>query len=249
MTYAIPESAVVSRRSLISAVGMVTVLAACGKESPQKPRQLTGGEAEQLALTRFALHQRGQVPVTMKWRGAPDASIKATLDLESGLGFGTISTSKSEGVPAVSRYIGWNHSTLATGPISGSERMPTSDEWSTRALSTGIPQDIFLTLALTLGSDRPENPLLLRQGSARFLRRDQVGDVPVKVIQGPRPADDNQSARTRYWLDSDGGLLRFQAYLGDRRGRFAQITFDADREEPSGLRASVEAALHVAPAS
>lgn len=234
---------VLSRRGLILTVAALTAMAACGTDEPQKPRQLTAGEAEHLALARFTLHQRGQVPVTMKWRGAPDASIEATLDLDSGLGFGTISTSKSDGVPAVRRYIGWNHTAIATGPLSSNGGLPTSDEWSTRALSTEIPQDIFLTLALTLGSDRPENPLLLRQGSARLLRRDRVGDIPVKVIQGPRPADDKQSSRTRYWLDDDGVMLRFQAYLGDRKGRFAQITFDADREEPTGLRTAAEAAL------
>ncbi len=241
--YASCKSAVVSRRGLFVTAAALVATAACGGDDREKPRQLTAGEAEQLALARFNLHQRGQVPVTMDWRGSPDASISAILDLDSALGFGTISTKKTDGVPAVSRYIGWNQAAIATAPLADGGGAPTREDWSTRALSTSVPQDIFLTLALTLGSDRPENPLLLRQGAARFLRRDRVRDVPVKVIQGPRPAGDERSSRTRYWLDKDGTLMRFQAYLGDRKGRFAQITFDEDRVEPAGLRASIESAL------
>lgn len=249
MKSANPEPRVVSRRGLMVAAVVLMAVAGCGTEEREKPRQLTSGEAEQLALARFNLHQRGQMPVSMMWRGAPDASISATLDLESGLGFGVISTDKSDGVAAVSRYIGWNQSAIATGPLSSDGALPASADWSTRALSTSNPQDIFLILALTLGSDRPENPLLLRQGSARLLRHDRVGHIPVKVIQGPRPAGDKQASRTRYWLDSEGALLRFQAFLGDQRGRFAQITFGADREQPTGLRASVESALPDDPAN
>jgi len=99
---------------------------------------------------------------------------------------------------------------------------------------TDTGQDLLLTLLLSLGTDRPENALLLRQGSAEFLRHDEVDGVRVTVMSGPRPAQDTQESKTRYWVDADGDLRRFEAYLGDAQGRDAVVTVLSAPDQAAG---------------
>lgn len=235
MTEPRPLSGVVGRRSLIvGAVGLLT-LSACStgaaKESENEPRTLTAQEAELLALARVRLHRAKTVPVAMKWPGEPSSELDVTLDLHQSVGWGTIRSG-----PDTERLILWNLNEVATAPAAA--KVSALDAWATRSVSTSVPQDIFLILALTLGSDRPENPVLLQQGSARFLRRDTVEGTAVAVLEGPRPAEETEArkARSRYWIADDGELLRFEAFLGARSGEFASLTVTAPHDQVAGLR-------------
>lgn len=223
-----------ARRTVLvaGAVGTtVALLAGCGDDepaaAPDAERRLSGAEAELLALTRFRLHQERTVPVRLEWPGPEEADVDATLDLRSGQAWGA-ATWADGGESRPPRLIAWSTRTVATAPRGDDgAAAPAGPAWTTRALSTGVPQDLFFLLALSLGTDRPENPVLLRQGSARFLRRDEVAGRPVTVFSGPRPADEGDDAagsRTRYWVDDDGALQRFEAYLGDARGDLARLT-------------------------
>lgn len=248
MTTNRPAAVAIGRRALlVSALG-VAVLAACADEKKSStaapaddPRPLTSQEAELLALARFRLHQRATVPVDMEWPGTPSASLAVTLDLHDGVAWGRMSTGDDDA--ATDRLVLWDLQAIGTAP--SADEAPAPAEWSTRGLSTDVPQDIFLTLALTLGSDRPENPVLLQQSTAQFLRRDAVGGVETSVFQGPRPAEETEQrqARSRYWVDDEGALLRFEAYLGDRSGQLARITLTDPHDEVEGLREAAEGVL------
>ncbi len=237
MTLTRPVSGSLPRRSVIAGALGLMLLSACGgkdgasdKKPVDEPRALTSKEAELLALARVRLHRAETVPVVMEWPGEPSAELTVTLDLHGSLAWGRMKSEETE------RLLLWNLEAVGTAP-DGAE-VPELEAWAIRSISTEVPQDIFLTLALTLGSDRPENPVLLQQSTAQFLRRDEVEGTPVSVLQGPRPADEEESreSRSRYWIDDEGALLRFEAYLGDPAGRFARLTVTAPHDEVEGLR-------------
>lgn len=238
----------VGRRTFLLA-SLGAALVACGSEEPQDDtRVLTAEQAELLGGARFQLFRRGTVPVRMELPGNPSATIIGELALDQALGYGTLTFEAQDGVPAGRRVIGWTTTTIATAGLGADDAVPSADTaaWSTRPLTTTARQDIFLGLALNLGTDRPENPLLLRRGTARYLRDDQVDGVDVAVFQGARPAGDTKESRTRFWIDADGNLLRFQADLGDAQGRLATITVVGSAEVPRSLRESAATVLKVA---
>jgi len=218
-----------TRRSLLVGAALLPVLTTLGcggdeteDEPADRPRALTGDEAQLLAITRFRLYQDQTVPVRMDFPGEEKASVEATLDLRAGRGWGQARWDGAE------RLIGWSTAVVTTAPMpERGQPAPDQAEWTTRAVSTGVARDIFLLLALNLGSDRPENPALIQQGSARFLRHDEVDGTAVSVFSGPRPASEGSDAtgsRTRYWVDAEGGLRRFEAYLGAADDSFVTLT-------------------------
>ena len=240
-----------SRRTLLVAAALAPLLTAvgCGDDEPEavaeQERPLSGEEAELLALTRFRLHQEEEVPVRMELPGADGSTIEATLALAAGTAWGTATFAD-----APDRVIAWSTKVVATAAVpEDGAAAPGRADWTTRAVGTGVVQDLFLLLALTLGSDRPENPVLLQQGSARFLRHDEVDGTPVTVMSGPRPADEGADAtgsRTRYWVDDDGGLRRFEAYLGAADGSFATLTRVGSVPEVPELDARAAEVLRIA---
>lgn len=241
----------ITRRSLVIAGIAVAALSACGGSgspastsgaapSASGPRPLTTEEASALAMVRFRQFEASPVPVTMSWPGSPEATFAATLDLRKHLGYGTFST-EADGSVLDRGFVAWDLQTLATAQVAGRPRkVPKTDDWYRRAMSPDIPRDIFLAVALNLGSDRPENPALLRQGSARFLRYDELDGDRVSVLEGPRPAKAEDSGdgrgRLRYWLDGRGRFRRLEAYLGDQEGRFASLTVAEPHRAAASIR-------------
>jgi len=90
------------------------------------------------------------------------------------------------------------------------------DDWTTTGLNA---QDSALAAAqlllIGLSADRPENPQLLLQGGATWLRADEVDGQPVDVMTGPLPQGSTES-NLRYWVDESGTLLRLEARLDGR---------------------------------
>jgi hypothetical protein len=240
--------AVARRRVLLGTAGLLgaLVLGACGDDggggggggaagaSADTPRALTAEEADQLATVRLRMLRASPVAVRMEWPGSPTSVFEAHLDLADHVGWGTFTTSSGsgEGAPASSEgAVAWDFATVATAAASsssGSGSVPPVGAWTLRSLSAEVPRDLFLVLSLSLGADRPENAQLLRQGSARFLRRDEVGGRAVSVLEGPQPAGPDDAAptegsRTRFWIADDGTLLRFEADLGLGADALARI--------------------------
>ncbi|MCR1784668.1 hypothetical protein KVF89_19150 [Nocardioides carbamazepini] len=245
----------VQRRTLLGgalgALGLTAVAAGCGSDdtapAAEEPRPLTSEEAELLALVRFQLYSASPVRVAMAWPGSPEISYAITLDLREHLAYGTFET--REDGETDSGVAAWDLATVATAPGADGDPPPELAAWTQRAMSTQYPHDIFLALALNLGSDRPENPALLRQSTARYLRSDEVDGTRVSVLEGPQQAsataspggEPADSGRTRYWIDKDGALLRFEAYLGQAEGEFARI--DVVREGAGPATAAGDDAL------
>lgn len=239
------------RKTLLGgAIGLALLGAGCGSSDDEKPapkaRALTGEEAEALALVRFQLYSTSPVQVQMTWPGSPRISYTIALDLREHLAYGSFETHDDGSDDGSTGFVVWDLATVATAPGAAGDPPPGLAAWTQRALSTQHPQDIFLALALNLGSDRPENPALLQQSTARYLRSDKVGGARVSVLEGPQQASASASAgdaapgtgRTRYWIDGDGALRRFEAYLGQADGSFARIDVVA-----AGSAAEVDVAL------
>ena len=105
----------------------------------------------------------------------------------------------------------------------GATFIPALSEWKNEA---GSWFELLAALAFIaeLGATRPENPLLLEQGGALWLRDDSVGGTPVTVFAGPpglgagvgASSPQGAQARVRYWVDLFGHQLIgvFGAFVG-----------------------------------
>lgn len=231
------------------------LLAGCGgeaggREAEPEPRSLTPEEAELLAVVRFRLYRASPVPVLMEWPGRPSSSFAVTLDLKDHRAYGRFTTSE-DGQQLEEGFVAWSFDRLATALPSAAgssgDQVPAEGEWQMRSITTSVPRDILLLLALNLGSDRPENPLLLQQSSARFLRQDRLGDQTALVLEGPIRADgepsEDRSSRLRFWVSEEGDPLRVEAYLGDAEGEWATIDLTDPHPQAEELRARAESVL------
>src|SRR5262249_52147039 len=88
--------------------------------------------------------------------------------------------------------------------------------------STSRLDALLITLS-GLGSDRPDNPVLVAQSGALWLRTDSVNGTPVTVFAPPpsdRPLADTTTASTadtsplRRWVSGAGLMLRAEIRLG-----------------------------------
>lgn len=211
------------------AVTVAAALTACGGSAPA-PHSLSMDQAQQLALIRFhnyAAHTTGFTGTIPSPSGAIELS--GDIDFTDQLGYATMRIDGHRDA-ASTGLLQWNPSALGFRVGSASTLvLPTpTDNWQVRQLqTTGSEFDGALMLLLGLASDRPDNPQLLQQSSALWLRSDQVDGVPVDVYQGPTDPDATGEAaqsRLRYWVDHQGMLLRIEARLGDDPS-FATFTF------------------------
>ncbi|MFD9740858.1 hypothetical protein [Umezawaea sp. NPDC059074] len=193
---------------------VVLLLAGCG--GPPDPRALSDTEAERLALVRFTNYTAKNARFT-----ASVPSPGGTLLLTGRGGIGAPHGEPSRGTDgrvdgASTGLVQWNPARLAYHGADAPEPIdPAPTEgWQVRAMRrTGSELDGALRLLVDLAADRPENPQLLRQSTARWLRSDTVDGVAVDVLEGPAAGE----SRLRYWVDADGRLRRVEARLGDRQ--------------------------------
>ncbi|MBG6055639.1 hypothetical protein IWX81_002062 [Salinibacterium sp. CAN_S4] len=183
-------------------------------DSSQQPTGLSSEQAEQLAVTRFRNFDAGIRAIHLSIPSTQVGAVDLTgwFDFEQHIGYGLV---KDGGT------LWWSESTVAVRDVPASEAsipLPT-DGWVSYPLDPGSnPLATALTLVGSLGSDRPENPQLLAQSDALWVRSDTIGGAAVGVFIGPS-ADDatvstDGSERARYWVDDRGLLLRFEAPVG-----------------------------------
>jgi hypothetical protein len=198
------------------ALALLLVLSACS--STPDPRPLSIPEAERLALVRFSNYTTGTSAFTAS---VPSPGGKLVLDgrvdFVNHLGYAGMRTDGRDDQFSTG-LVQWNLGRMAfavnpsTKPI---DPIPVVD-WQVRELrERGSELDGALRLLVNLGSDRPENPQLLLQSSARWLRSDKIGDTAVDIFEGPKQKDATD-ARLRYWIDQDGKLRRLEAKLGNQ---------------------------------
>ncbi|PJJ65423.1 hypothetical protein [Compostimonas suwonensis] len=232
----------------VIAVASVVVLAACAPGTPGAPgtpdetaetsAPLTQAQAERLAVARFTNFDDGvrsfTITIPSGVAAAPDAGGVTTgsdgLELRGWIDFATqIGYAAVEQNGASIGLVQFTPQTIAVRetPTDGAPLPIPADGWQQASLdTTASTLTAALGILLDLGSDRPENPQLLRQSDAAWLRSDTVGSgstaVDVDVFAGPSASSDDGSSqaptplseRSRYSVGDDGELWRFEARLG-----------------------------------
>lgn len=192
---------------------MAAFLAADGGSGPSGPRTLTSDEANRLAITRFRNYAAHGRAVTITVPGtAGGLTVTGSVDYQGKLGYGVVHgtgrDTSSDGL------IGWTATSVFVHPMANAPAhapaSPPRSAWHSRPLlSSGSALDSSLSIALKLGSDRPDNAELLPQNGAAWWGRDQVDGHRVDVMTGPSSRDRSGTAgNVRYWVGSDGTMYR-----------------------------------------
>lgn len=208
--------------ALVLALGIPATLTACAPtaevaEVAETPRPLSGTEAERLAAVRFRNFDAGTRPIDVRIPGTEAGELRLTgwFDYETKAGYAAASTDEGS-----AGLVWWNESTIAVreAPVEEAPLPLPADGWESGPLDpSSTSMAAVLALLGGLGSDRPENPQLLLQSDAAWLRADEVAGTEVDVFAGPSDAGADATdvdERPRFWVDERGVLLRFEARLG-----------------------------------
>ena len=218
-------------RFLVAGLALVAALAlsACGGEPPDPDagaRPVTTEEAQLLAVARFNNFDAGTRPVRSSVTEQGTAlALQGWFDYASHVGYAAVT---GEFDP---QSLLWTASAAgiadAAPDAEGNPPLPipvslTSGE--SRGLDpTSSRLDALLAVIGSLGSDRPDNPLLLQQTGALWLREDTIDSTAVTVFAAP-PSDTPPDASSppitadtsslRLWVDAAGLMRRAEVRLG-----------------------------------
>ncbi|HWL45758.1 MAG TPA: hypothetical protein VNQ73_22645 [Ilumatobacter sp.] len=206
---------------IVAIVLCAFVLASCSGDGPDasdvpapgaaEPRQPTSDELDRFATARLNAYRAGRRGVDgVVMSDTRSAQIRGWIDTAEHWGYGMISGPDVEPFLAL-----WDESTVSAQSFSGN--MPPlpvpAGGWETTALDISASHlAAAQVLLVSLASDTPENPQLLRQNGVTWVRSDTVGQVAVDVLTGPVPAGATSSS-FRYWIDGTGNLMRLEARL------------------------------------
>ncbi|NYD68161.1 hypothetical protein [Agromyces atrinae] len=214
----------------LAAVALMLGLAGCtggsGDAAPTPsddgPRVVTTAESELLAVIRFKNFDAGTRSVEAAFDDSGSAlTLDGWFDYETHVGYGLVTADGNGG-----DLILWDGTTLAALSAAGATSPPlpvpaSTEAWSPGAVDpTASAAQAVLSVVASLGADRPENPLLLRQNGALHLTDDEIDGTAVSVFTGPAEgavsgdAVDPDASGVRYWVDETGLLLRVEARLG-----------------------------------
>jgi hypothetical protein len=191
-------------------------------------RPVTTAEADRLAAIRYKDYNRGVIPVTLALHvGDQDLAISGDVDMRRQIGYATF---QATGAESSAGLIQWTMNAVALLPNGASTMSvpPPQAGWTTRVLDPSASRlDAALALVVNLSADRPENPLLLRQNGAEFLRTETLRGHRVDVFRGPSarsatPASGTPS-RLTYFVDYSAVLHRV---VVDLAGGGGPLTID-----------------------
>lgn len=202
--------------------------AEAGAPASAGPRPLTTDEAQRLAIMRFTNFDARVRSIHFEVdEGGVHYAVDGWIDFEAGLGYAAL---RADGARAL---IAWSAETIGSrAAIDDAEQPPIpppvssadDPDWSTSALSPDASRlHAVLAIIVRAGHDRPDNPVLLQQTDARWLRSDEAGGEPVDVVAGPTSdhaydpetaVGDGRDATVRYWVDRDGLLRRLETRIG-----------------------------------
>ncbi len=199
------------------------MLSGCAGESEQQELSgLTSDQAERLAVTRFRNFDAGTRAIDLLVPQSELGELQLTgwFDFEQGVGYGAILNGGT---------VWWNADTVAIRDTPSAEPvlpLP-ADGWVTYPLEASAnPLATALLLVGSLGTDRPENPQLLAQSDALWLRQDTIDGIDVDVFIGPSAdgatASSDSAERARYWVDEAGILIKFETLIS---GEWMTLTF------------------------
>lgn len=223
------------------AVGAAFLLAG-GGSGPSGPRALTSDEANRLAITRFRNYAAHGRAVTITVPGtAGGLIVTGSVDYQGKLGYGVVHgtghNTSSDGLIEWTATSVFVHP-MANAPAHAPASPPRSGWYSRPLLSSGSALDSSLTIALRLGSDRPDNAELLPQNGAAWWGRDQVAGHRVDVMTGPSSPDrsgvpssrdrSGMGGSVRYWVGSDGTMYRVRVSV---RSEPQPVVIDFDTQK------------------
>jgi hypothetical protein len=203
---------------MLTGAGLV---AGCGAPAA---RAISETEAQRLAVMRLA-DRTDQVAGVRAEVRAGDGSLKVRgwVDWKRSLVYLRYSGAASGLVQATPRLLA-----IRTLPPTAEKPPlpPPPDGWELHRV-TGRPLGPIGTITgmlLSLGADRPDNPVLLRDQGAAWLGREDVGGATVDVFRGPATTGSGRATGTiRYGLDAKARLHRLEWDEGridfDRRDR------------------------------
>ncbi|WP_249227172.1 hypothetical protein [Kutzneria sp. CA-103260] len=225
----------------MAAIGLVVAAVAAfvvldSVSGPTGPRALTSDEANRLAITRFRNYQTGGRAVTITVPStAGGLVITGSVDYRAKLGYGVVHgagrDTSSDGL------VQWTATTVLIHPMANTPATapasPPGSGWFSRPLqSSGSSLDSSLAIALSLGSDRPDNAELLPQNGATWVGPDQVAGHQVDVMTGPHTHSVSGTAGdVRYWIGSDGAMYRVRAGVASEPQPVV-IDFDTQKYVP-----------------
>ena len=204
-------------RAVATGLAVLLLLTACAPVAPATPIgpvALTGEQSERLAIARFRNFDAGvrSIEMTVPADGG-ELALTGWFDYASGTGYAAVSSAGD-----AAGLIWWTHEVVATRsiPVEVAPFPLPADDWESGPLdpsSTALANAV--AVVASLGSDRPENPQLLAQTDAGWLRSDELDGVDVDVFVGPSgdsatAAPVDSARRARYWLDDSGTLLKFE---------------------------------------
>lgn len=221
---------------VVAAVAVAVTAFLVVDEEPAGPRALTSDEVNRLAITRFRNYQAGGRAVTITVpTTAGGLVVTGSVDYRAGLGYGVVHgtgrDTSGEGL------IQWTTTAVFVHPMAEAPAQapasPPGSGWHRRELrESGSALDSALLIALSLGSDRPDNAELLPQNGAAWVGRDQVGGHRVDVMSGPAARGKPGTAgNVRYWVDAEGTMHRVEADV-ESEPRPVVVEFDGRDHVP-----------------
>lgn len=188
-----------------------TIATSAAPSGAVEPRPLNAAESQQLASFRRRAYEAGVRSVdAVIASDATSVQIRGWIDTVDHVGYGMVT-----GVGVAPFLVTWTSTEVAAQAFTGSvPTLPIPDTgWERTALDHEASHlAAAQVMLLSLASNAPENPQLLRQSGATWLRADRVGDIPVDVMTGPIP-EGATSSSYRYWIAPEGDLLRLEARL------------------------------------
>jgi len=176
------------------------------------PRPVTADEAERLAVARLRAYEAHVMALEARVPVADDTlQLTGRVDLRTHEATAVVETGDGQWA-----LLQWTLNGKALVPLAGEPDglpAPPAEGWQVTGLVPDEPLDGALAVVLSLASDRAENPLLLRQNGAQFVRSDTVDGSEVDVFLAPG-ADEHTDPRIRYWVDDEGLLRRVDADTG-----------------------------------
>lgn len=208
---------------------LVIVLAGCASPAPRPaptPRPVTATESELLAVARFNNFDAGSRPFTADVTEKGSAlHLQGWVDYAAHVGYAAVT-----GTFAAQALL-WTPSSVAIRPqdadADGNPVLPiapSNDSWVSHPLdATASRLDSLLGTLIALGTDRPDNPLLIQQTGAFWLRTERVKGVKTTVFAAPpsdvppdasAPPITADTSSLRLWVSEKGLIMRAQIRLG-----------------------------------
>ena len=210
-------------------VVLLAALAGCSSDpapAAEQPRPVTTEESQLLATVRFNNFDAGSRPFRA------ELTEKGTdLHLQGWIDYALACRLRAGHRLVHPQALLWNGRTVGVHDsepdADGNPVLPILDPadqaWVSHPLdaSTSRLDALLITLG-GLGSDRPDNPVLLQQAGAMWLRTDTVDGTPVTVFAGPpsdKPLDGTtkvtaDTSPLRLWVDAAALLRRAEVRLG-----------------------------------